>query len=140
MALEYTFSMIKPDATKRNIIGQIISKLEERGLKVVAQKMLKLSEQQAKEFYAEHLHRPFFGSLVENITAGPVVVQVLEGENAILANREIMGATDPLAASEGTIRKTFGLSIDHNTIHGSDSPDSAKREIAFFFDNSDLVS
>lgn len=138
--MEYTFSIIKPDAVNRNIIGKILDILEGAGLKVVAQKMVKITEEQAKEFYFEHNGKPFFNTLVTNITAGPVVVQVLKGENAILKNREIMGATNPEEALPNTIRKKFALSIDLNSVHGSDSKESAKREIAFFFSSFDIYA
>jgi nucleoside-diphosphate kinase len=138
MTTEYTFSIIKPDATERNLIGKINSYLEEAGLKIVGQKMLKLSEAQAEEFYAEHKQRSFFGDLVAYMTSGPVVVQVLKGDNAVLKNREIMGATNPVDAAEGTIRKTFAKDIEANSIHGSDSLESAKREISFFFNQEEL--
>ena len=139
MALERTFSIIKPDAVRRNLIGNIIAKFEENGLKVVAMKKIKMTRAQAEGFYGVHKDRPFFGELVETMTSGPVVVQVLEGENAILKNREVMGATDPAAAADGTIRKEFALSKGENSVHGSDSPASAAREIAFFFSGLELV-
>lgn len=131
--IEHTFSLIKPDATARNIIGKIITILEIRGLKIVAQQMLSLSEQQAYEFYQEHRQRPFFHDLIKYITSGPIVAQVLQGENAINTNRDIMGHTSPDMAADQTIRKLFGESIERNSIHGSDSAESAKREISLFF-------
>lgn len=139
MTVEYTLSIIKPDATKRNLIGNIIALLEEQKLKIVAQKMVNLSEDQAKEFYAEHSERPFFNDLVKYMTSGPVVLQVLKGENAIAKNREIMGATNPEDAEEGTIRKLYAESIEANCVHGSDGSDSAKREIDIFFAKTELV-
>lgn len=139
MTTEYTFSIIKPDATKRNLIGKINSYLENAGLKIVAQKMVRLQELQAKEFYAEHKERPFFASLITYITSGPVVLQVLKGEGAVMKNREIMGATNPSEAKAGTIRKDFAVDIEANSIHGSDSLDSAKKEINFFFSKEEIV-
>nr|CAG4635827.1 EOG090X0HUX [Artemia franciscana] len=139
MALERTFSIIKPDATKRNLTGQIVAKFEEAGLRVVASKRIKMSQEQAEGFYGEHKERPFFGELVEFMTSEPVVVQVLEGEDAIAKNREVMGATNPEEAAEGTIRKTFALSIGENSVHGSDAPASAAREISFFFGDDEIV-
>jgi len=140
MSIEYTFSIIKPDATERNLTGKINSYLEAADLKIVAQKMVHLTEAQAKEFYAEHSERPFFGSLVSYMTSAPVVLQVLKGEGAILKNREIMGATNPADADAGTIRKDFAKDIEANSIHGSDSAESAKKEIEFFFDSSEIVA
>ena len=137
--MEYTFSMIKPDITKANLTGKVNDCLERQGLKVVAQKMLHLSRQQAEQFYAEHSQRPFFKDLVNFISSGPVVVQVLKGHDAIKNNRKVMGATNPHEAEEGTIRKLFSKTIDENSIHGSDSPEAAKREISFFFSDIDLV-
>ena len=131
--MEYTLSIIKPDATSRNITGKINAMIEDSGLKIVAQKMIHLSKNQAEEFYAEHNGKPFFENLVKFMTSAPVVVQVLKGENAITDYRKIMGATNPAVADEGTIRKTFALSIDKNSVHGSDSVESAQREISFFF-------
>ncbi len=131
--MEQTFSIIKPDAVAKNVIGEIVNRFEKAGLKIVASKMLHLSEEQAKGFYAVHRERPFYGELVAFMTSGPVVVQVLEGENAILKNREIMGATNPKEADAGTIRADFASSIDENAVHGSDAPETAKEEIAFFF-------
>ena len=139
MALERTFSIIKPDATRRNITGKVIAKLEEGGLRVVAQKRIHMTDEQAGGFYAVHKDRPFFGELVEFMTSGPVVVQVLEGENAIARNREIMGATNPAEAALGTIRAEFAESIGENTVHGSDGPDTAKTEIEFFFNKDEIV-
>ena len=136
--MERTLSIIKPDATTRNITGKINSMIENAGLKIVAQKMIHMSKNQAEEFYAEHNGKPFFENLVKFMTSAPVVVQVLEGENAIVNYRKIMGATNPAVAEEGTIRKTFALSIDKNSVHGSDSPESAKREISFFFSNIEI--
>ena len=137
--MEYTFSMIKPDITKRNLTGRVNSYLEQVGLKIVAQKMITLSKTQAEEFYLEHKDRPFFSNLVSFISSGPVIVQVLKCKNAVTLNRNIMGATNPDEAEEGTIRKDFAKSIDENSIHGSDSLESAKREVEFFFSKEDLV-
>ena len=139
MALERTLSIIKPDATRRNITGQINAKLEAAGLRIVAQRRVRLSRSQAEGFYAEHKARPFFDSLCTFMTSGPVVLQVLEGENAIARNREVMGATDPAKAGPGTIRKEFAESIEANSVHGSDSPASAEREVAYFFSECDVV-
>jgi nucleoside-diphosphate kinase len=139
MALERTLSIIKPDATKRNLTGQINARLEAAGLRIVAQRRMRLSRAQAEAFYAVHRERPFYRSLCEFMTSGPVVVQVLEGENAIETNREVMGATDPAKAARGTIRKDFAESIEANSVHGSDAADTASREIAFFFAEIDLV-
>ena len=139
MAIERTFSMIKPDATKRNLTGKIVAMLEEAGLRVIAQKRIHLSLDQAKAFYAVHAERPFYGELTEFMSSEPVVVQVLEGESAITKNREVMGATNPAEAAEGTIRKAFALSIGENSVHGSDGPDTAKEEIAFFFSSLEIV-
>lgn len=139
MALERTYSMIKPDATARNLTGAINAKLEAAGLRIVAQKRLWLSKAQAEKFYAVHAERPFYGELTEFMSSGPIVAQVLEGENAILKNREVMGATNPEEAAEGTIRKEFALSLGENSIHGSDGPDTAAEEIAFFFSGLELV-
>ncbi|WP_022852910.1 nucleoside-diphosphate kinase [Thermodesulfatator atlanticus] len=133
MALERTLSLIKPDGVSRNLIGEVLSFFEKGGLKVVAMKMLHLTKAQAEEFYIVHKERPFYQELTEYMASGPIVALVLEGENAISRCREIMGATDPAEAAEGTIRKTFALSKGENTVHGSDSPESAAREIAFFF-------
>jgi nucleoside-diphosphate kinase len=139
MALERTLSIIKPDATRRNLTGQINARLEAAGLRVVAQRRMRLSRGEAEAFYAVHRERPFYTSLCEFMTSGPVVVQVLEGEDAIEANRAVMGATDPAKAAPGTIRKDFAESIEANSVHGSDSPDTAAREIAFFFAEIDIV-
>lgn len=139
MAIERTYSMIKPDATKRNLTGAINAKFEAAGLRIVAQKRLKLSEEQAGQFYAVHKERPFYRELVEFMSSGPIVAQVLEGENAIAKNREVMGATNPAEADEGTIRKEFALSIGENSVHGSDAPETAAEEIAFFFSGLELV-
>jgi nucleoside-diphosphate kinase len=139
MATERTLSIIKPDATRRNLTGQIVARLEGAGLRVVAQRRMKLSTAQAEAFYAVHSARPFFRGLVEFMTSGPVVVQVLEGENAIAKNREVMGATDPAKAAPGTIRKDFAESIEANSAHGSDAPDTAANEIRFFFSELDIV-
>lgn len=139
MALERTFSIVKPDATKRNLVGAIVAKLEEGGLRVVAQKRIQLTLSQAQTFYGVHAERPFFGELCEFMISEPIVVQVLEGENAILRNREIMGATNPAEADAGTIRKEFALSLGENSVHGSDAPETAAEEIAFFFSGLELV-
>ena len=139
MAIERTFSMIKPDATKRNLIGAITAKLEEAGLRVVASKRLWMSLKQAEGFYAEHSERPFFGELTEFMSSGPTIVQVLEGENGVLANREIMGATNPADADAGTIRKEFAESLGENSVHGSDAPETAAREIAYWFSETEIV-
>jgi nucleoside-diphosphate kinase len=138
MAVERTLSIIKPDAVGKNIIGKIYSRFETNGLKIVAAKMLRLSDEVAGGFYAEHRERPFFPDLIEFMTSGPVVVQVLEGEGAVAKNRELMGATNPKEAAEGTIRADFASSIDANAVHGSDSPESAAREIAYFFAASEI--
>lgn len=138
MALERTFSIIKPDATRRNLTGKIVAKLEEGGLRVVASKRIRMTRAQAEGFYAVHRERPFFGELVEFMCSGPVVVQVLEGDNAIARNREIMGATNPKDAAPGTIRAEFAESIGENSVHGSDGPDTAKQEIAYFFADSEI--
>ena len=139
MAATRTFSIIKPDATRRNLTGAVTKMLEEAGLRVVASKRVLLSKEQAEGFYAVHKERPFFGELVEQMIASPVVVQVLEGEGAILKNREIMGATNPANAAEGTIRKEFALSVGENSVHGSDAPETAAEEIKFFFSDDELV-
>ncbi|MFP4137662.1 MAG: nucleoside-diphosphate kinase [Halomonas sp.] len=138
MATQRTLSIIKPDAVAKNAIGEIISRFEKAGLKVVAAKMLKLDDDKAGGFYAEHRERPFFKDLVGFMTSGPVVVQVLEGEDAIARNRELMGATNPKEAAPGTIRADFAETIDANAVHGSDSPESAEREIAYFFESSEI--
>jgi nucleoside-diphosphate kinase len=139
MATQRTLSIIKPDATRRNLTGAIIARFEKAGLRVVAQKRLQLSQAQAEAFYAVHKERPFYNSLVSFMTSGPVLVQVLEGENAIAKNREVMGATDPAKAAEGTIRKDFAESIEANSVHGSDAPETASGEIAFFFSGLEIV-
>ena len=138
MSVERTLSIIKPDAVGKNVIGEIYSRFEQNGLRIVAAKMLRLSEDVAGGFYAEHRERPFFPALIEFMTSGPVVVQVLEGENAVARNRELMGATNPQEAAAGTIRADFAESIDANAVHGSDSLESAAREIAYFFDGSEI--
>ena len=138
MALERTLSIIKPDAVAKNVIGEITTRFEKAGLRVVASKMKQLSKAEAEGFYAEHKERGFFGDLVAFMTSGPVIVQVLEGENAVLANRELMGATNPKEAAAGTIRADFAVSIDENAVHGSDSEASAAREIAYFFSATEL--
>ncbi|MFD2228839.1 nucleoside-diphosphate kinase [Alkalimarinus sediminis] len=138
MAIERTFSIVKPDAVAKNVIGKIYSRFEDAGLKIVASKMLHLSQEKAEGFYAEHKERPFFADLVAFMTSGPVMVQVLEGENAVLANRELMGATNPKEAAEGTIRRDFADSIDANAVHGSDALASAEREIAYFFSDDEI--
>ena len=140
MAIERTFSIIKPDAVAKNAIGGITTKLEAAGLRVIASKMVRLTESQAKAFYAVHKERPFYAGLVKFMTEGPVVVQVLEGEGAIAKNREVMGATNPEKAAPGTIRKEFATDIERNAVHGSDAPETAKDEIAFFFATADLAA
>lgn len=140
MAVERTLSIIKPDAVAKNVIGKIISRFEDAGLEIAAARLMQLSQEQAEGFYAEHKERPFFGALVNFMTSGPVVVQVLEGENAIARNRELMGATNPKDAAPGTIRADFASSIDANAVHGSDSPQSAEREIAYFFDRQEICA
>ena len=139
MATERTLSIIKPDATRRNLTGRINAKFEGEGLRIVAQKRLQLTQAQAEAFYAVHRERPFFGGLVSFMTSGPVVAQVLEGDNAVAKNREIMGATDPQKADPGTIRKDFAESIEANSVHGSDSAATAAQEIAFFFAAIEIV-
>ncbi len=139
MALERTLSIIKPDATRRNLTGAINARLEKAGLRIVAQKRLRLSQAQAEKFYEVHKARPFYADLCRFMTSGPVVVQVLEGENAVARNREVMGATDPAKAAAGTIRKDFAESIEANSVHGSDSAENAAGEIAFFFAGSEIV-
>ena len=139
MAVERTFSMIKPDATRRNLTGAITKMLEDAGLRVVASKRVHMSLREAQGFYAEHKERPFFGELTEFMSSGPTVVQVLEGENAVRANRDIMGATNPADADEGTIRKTFAQSLGENSVHGSDAPETAAREIAYWFSETEVV-
>ena len=138
MTIQRTLSIIKPDATSKNIIGKIIDRFEESGLKVVAGKLIHMDQAKAAGFYAEHEGRPFFPNLVEYMTSAPVFVQVLEGDNAILKNRELMGATNPSEADPGTIRADFAETIDANAVHGSDSTDSAAREISYFFDDSEI--
>ncbi len=138
MATERTLSIIKPDGVAKNIIGKIYSRFEKAGLSIVAAKMLHLSKQQAGEFYAVHKERPFYNDLIEFMTSGPVMVQVLEGESAINKNREVMGATNPKDAAAGTIRADFAETVDENVVHGSDGPDTAKVEIAFFFPNDEI--
>jgi len=138
MALERTFSIIKPDAVAKNVIGAIYNRFESAGLRIVASKMIHMSKEQAEGFYAEHKERPFFNDLVAFMTSGPVVVQVLEGEGAILKNRDLMGATNPKEADAGTIRADFASSIDANAVHGSDSAASAEREIAYFFNDNEI--
>ena len=140
MAIERTFSIIKPDAVAKNVIGGVTAKLEAAGLRVVASKMVRLSELQARAFYAVHKDRPFYTDLVKFMTEGPVIVQVLEGENAIARNREVMGATNPEKADPGTIRKEFATNIERNAVHGSDAVDTARTEIAFFFSTAELTS
>ena len=139
MALERTLSIIKPDATRRDLTGRINARFEESGLRVIAQRRLRLTREQAEVFYAVHKERSFFGDLCGFMCSGPVVVQVLEGEDAIKANREIMGATNPANADDGTIRKEFGESVEANSVHGSDSPETAAWEIAYFFCTRDIV-
>lgn len=139
MAIERTFSIIKPDATKRNLTGKIIDRFESNGLRIIASKRIHMTREQAGEFYGVHKERPFYNDLVDFMISGPVVVQVLEGENAIAKNREIMGATNPAEADEGTIRKDFAESIDANSVHGSDAPETAAEEIKFFFSDEELV-
>lgn len=139
MAIERTLSIIKPDATRRNLTGRINARFEEANLRIVAQRRLRLSREQAEGFYAVHSERAFFGDLCEFMSSGPIVVQVLEGENAIARNREIMGATNPANADEGTIRRDFGESIEANSAHGSDSPETAANEIAYFFSQTEIV-
>ncbi|PHS73611.1 MAG: nucleoside-diphosphate kinase [Porticoccus sp.] len=138
MAIERTLSIIKPDAVSKNVIGQIYSRFEKAGLKVVAAKMMHLSEEKAGGFYAEHKERPFYADLVGFMTSGPVMIQVLEGENAVIVNRDLMGATNPKEAAVGTIRADFAESIDANAVHGSDSPASAAREISYFFNDGEI--
>ena len=139
MAVERTFSMIKPDATRRNLTGAITQMLEEAGLRVVASKRVHMSLREAEKFYEVHKDRPFYGELTEFMSSGPTVVQVLEGENAIARNREVMGATNPAEAADGTIRKTHAESLGENSVHGSDAPETAKEEIAFWFAEKDIV-
>ncbi len=139
MAVEQTFSIIKPNAVKKHVIGQIITRFEKQGLRVAAAKFTRLKKEKTEGFYIEHKDRPFFQSLVHFMTSGPVLLMVLEGENAVALNRQIMGATDPAKAEAGTIRKDFADSIEANAVHGSDSLNSAKREIAYFFDAADIL-
>ena len=139
MAIERTFSIIKPDATRRNLTGQVNARLEAAGLRIVAQKRIHMSRAQAEAFYAVHKARPFFNDLCTFMTSGPVVVQVLEGENAVAKNREVMGATNPTNAAAGTIRKDFAESIEANSVHGSDAPETAAQEIAYFFAGTEIV-
>src|ERR687895_860857 len=139
MAIERTFSIIKPDATARNLTGAINAMIEQAGLRIVAQKRVRITREQAQTFYSVHKARPFFGELVQFMTSGPVVVQVLEGEGAVAKYREIMGATNPAQAAEGTIRKQFAKSVGENSVHGSDSPENAKIEIAQFFSGNEIV-
>ena len=139
MAIERTFSILKPDATARNLTGAINAVIEKSGLRIIAQKRVMITRAQAEAFYAVHRQRPFFGELVDFMISGPVVVQVLEGENAITAYRDLMGATDPAKAAEGTIRKAFAKSISDNSVHGSDSPETAQKEIAQFFSGKEIV-
>jgi nucleoside-diphosphate kinase len=139
MAVERTFSIIKPDATKRNLTGAVNALIEGAGLRIVAQKRVRITREQAETFYGVHRERPFFGELVEFMTSGPVVVQVLEGEGAIAKYRDVMGATDPKKAADGTIRRVHALSIGENSVHGSDAPDTAAKEIAQFFSGNEIV-
>ena len=140
MPIERTLSIIKPDAVRKGVTGQILAMLESAGLRIAATRMMHLSEAQARAFYAVHKERPFYASLVQFMTSGPVVVSVLEGENAILKNREVMGATNPANAAEGTIRKKFAANIEQNAVHGSDAADTAKVEVAFFFPTSEIFT
>ena len=140
MAIETTFSIIKPNAVKKNVMGNIIAKFEENGLQIAAAKLVQLERSKCEEFYAEHKERPFFGELVDFMTSGPVMLMALHGENAVTKNREIVGATNPADAAEGTIRKLYGDSVGENAVHGSDSPASAERELALFFERTELVN
>ena len=140
MAIERTFSILKPDATERNLTGAINKVIEEAGLRIVGQRRIRMTREQAEKFYEVHKERPFFGELVEFMTSGPVVVQVLEGENAVAKYREVMGATNPAQAADGTIRKQFAESVGENTVHGSDSADNARLEIAQFFNDADIAA
>lgn len=140
MAIERTFSIVKPDAVARNLIGKIYARFESAGLQIIASKMIHMSKEQAEGFYAEHKERPFFNDLVGYMTSGPVMVQALEGENAIAANREIMGATNPADAARGTLRSDFAESLQANSVHGSDAPASAAREIAYFFSDEEICA
>ena len=139
MAVTRTFSIIKPDATRRNLTGAVTKMLEEAGLRIVASKRIQMTKEQAEGFYAVHKERPFFGELVDFMISGPVVVQVLEGEDAVKRNRDVMGATNPADADDGTIRKTYAESIEANSVHGSDSDENAKTEIDYFFDENEIV-
>ena len=139
MAIQRTFSIIKPDATRRNLTGQITARLEDAGLRVVASKRVWMTRGQAEGFYAVHKERPFFDNLCEFMTSGPVVIQVLEGENAVSKNREIMGATNPAEAAEGTIRKDFAENIEANSVHGSDAPETAAQEISYWFSDTEII-
>jgi nucleoside-diphosphate kinase len=139
MAIERTFSILKPDATARNLTGGVNALIEKAGLRIVAQKRIRMTKEQAETFYSVHRERPFFGELVSFMTSGPVVVQVLEGDNAIIRYRDVMGATNPANAAEGTIRKTYALSVGENTVHGSDAPETAAIEIAQFFSGNEIV-
>ena len=139
MNIQQTLSIIKPDATKRNIVGKILSKFESSGLKIIAQKKIQLTENQAQEFYKVHEERPFYNDLVKFMISGPVVVQVLEGDNAVAKNRDVMGATNPEDAKDGTIRKEFAESLEANSVHGSDSTENAKIEISFFFSKIEII-
>jgi nucleoside-diphosphate kinase len=139
MSVERTLSIIKPDATARNLTGKINALFEAAGLRIIAQKRLRLTRAQAEAFYAVHAERAFYGELCEYMTSGPVVVQALEGENAIAGNRQVMGATNPANADEGTVRKQFGVNVQENSVHGSDSPENAAKEIAFFFSETEIV-
>ena len=139
MPVERTLSIIKPDATRRNITGKVIDRLEQAGLRIIAQRRIQLTKERAEEFYGVHRERPFFADLVAFMTSGPIVVQVLEGEDAIARNREVMGATNPAEAAEGTIRKDFAETIEANSVHGSDGPETAAEEIAFFFSADEIV-
>ena len=139
MAIQRTFSIIKPDATRRNLTGQITARLEDAGLRVIASKRIWMTRSQAEGFYAVHKERPFFDNLCEFMTSGPVVIQVLEGENAVSKNREIMGATNPAEAAEGTIRKDFAENIEANSVHGSDAPETAAQEISYWFADTEII-
>jgi len=139
MTMQQTLSIIKPDAVKRNLTGKINSYLEAAGLEIIAQKMIHLTKEQAEKFYAAHSHRPFFNSLVEFMISGPVIVQALRGENAVMKNRDVMGATNPADAAEGTIRRDFAVNIEENSVHGSDSEEAAAEEINFFFAKEEIV-
>jgi nucleoside-diphosphate kinase len=140
MAVERTLSIVKPDGVARNLIGQVYQRFEAAGLRIVAARMMRLTREQGEMFYAVHRERPFFADLVRYMTSGPIMVQVLEGENAIARNREVMGATDPKKAARGTIRADFAESIERNVVHGSDGPDTARQEIAFFFDDAQILA